>query len=109
MLMLSVIVGLTITVSCMAVMLNADKKLIESLRASNAARSRIVFTSRDIPEGTKISSSDVQEREVETSRVPDDAFTSTEIIVGRTAKYEIPAGQMLSQHCIAANDRLEQP
>jgi pilus assembly protein CpaB len=116
MLMLAVIVGLALAVSYMTMMLNEDKNQIEALRvqnkalkASNAAKSRVVYALKDIPEGTEISSSDLQEREIETTKVPDDAIVSSELATGRTAKYGIPAGQMVSQHELRAADCLEHP
>jgi hypothetical protein len=57
MLMLAVIVGLAIIVSYMAMSLNVDKNQIEALKASNSAKSRVVFTLKVVAEGTEISSS----------------------------------------------------
>jgi Flp pilus assembly protein CpaB len=107
--MLAVIVGLAITVSYMAILLHADKNQIEALRASNSAKSRVVYTLKNIPEGTEISSSDLQEREIKTSKVPEDALLSSTLAIGRFAKYGIPGGQILSQHELAAAGALEQP
>jgi pilus assembly protein CpaB len=109
MLMLAVIVGLTIIVCYMAMLLHVDKNQIEALRASNSAKSRVVFTLKDIPEGTEISSSDLQEREIEASKVPEDAIVSSTLAIGRIAKYGISAGQIFSQHALAAAGALEQP
>jgi hypothetical protein len=55
--MLAVIVGLAIIVSYMAMSLNVDKNQIEALKASNSAKSRVVFTLKVVAEGTEISSS----------------------------------------------------
>lgn len=115
-LMLAVIIGLAITVIDMAMMLNVDKNQIEvdknqikTLRASIAAKSRVVFTLKDIPEGAEISSSDLQEREIQTSKVPEDALASSTLAAGRIAKYGISGGQILSQHALAASGCLERP
>jgi hypothetical protein len=85
-LMLAVIAGLATIVSYMAMMLNADKNQIEAdkiqikaLRASNAARSPVVYALRDIKEGAEVSSSDLEEREIQASKVPEDALTSSSL------------------------------
>jgi pilus assembly protein CpaB len=109
MLMLAVIVALAITVSYMAMLLNADKNQIAALRASNSAKSRVVCTLKNIPEGNEISSSDLQEREILTSKVPEDALSSSTLAIGRIAKYGISCGQILSMHDLAPAGALEQP
>lgn len=109
MFMLLVIAGLAIIANYMAMLLIADKNQIEALRASNSAKSRVVFTLKDIPEGTEISSGDLQEREIETSKVPVDALSSSMLAIGRFAKYEIPSGQIFSYHALAPCGPLEQP
>jgi Flp pilus assembly protein CpaB len=114
--MLAVIAGLATIVSYMAMMLNADKNQIEAdkiqiktLRASNAARSPVVYALKDIKVGAEISSSDLEEREIQASKVPEDALTSSSLAAGRIAKYGISGGQIVSLHDLAPCGRLDRP
>jgi Flp pilus assembly protein CpaB len=108
MLMLAVIIGLAIIVSYMATMLNEDENQIKAHRASNAAKSRVVYALKNVPEGAEISSSDLQEREIETCKVQEDALNSSMLATGRIAKYGISAGEMLSQHDLASLEEVKE-
>lgn len=61
----------------------------------------VVYSLRDIPEGYTVKSEYLEERELDTRKIPVDALTSASLVVGRTAKYGIASGQIVSQHDIA--------
>ncbi len=65
------------------------------------AKGKVVYTVKDIPEGQPIPSDALEEREIEQSKIPQDAITSASLATGRIAKYGILAGQIVSQHDLA--------
>ncbi len=65
------------------------------------AKGKVVYTIKDIPEGQAIPSEALEEREIEQSKIPQDAITSASLATGRIAKYGILAGQIVSQHDLA--------
>lgn len=62
---------------------------------------KIVYTLNDVPEGATFGVEDLEEREVPVGKIPMDAISSSAIVAGRTAKYGVPAGQVVSQHDLA--------
>ena len=62
---------------------------------------KVVYAISDIPEGNAIKNEYLEERELEFSKIPIDALTSAALVVGRSAKYGIASGQIISQHDIA--------
>jgi len=65
------------------------------------AKGKVVYTIKDIAEGQPIPSDSLEEREIEQSKIPQDAITSSSLATGRIAKYGILAGQIVSQHDLA--------
>ena len=65
------------------------------------AKGKVVYTVHDIAEGQPISGDALEEREIEQSKIPQDAITSASLATGRIAKYGILAGQIVSQHDLA--------
>ncbi len=68
------------------------------LEAKMNAKGRIVYATKDIPEGSVVRADALEEREIEQSKIPQDAMTSASLVVGRKVKYEIGAGQIIGQH-----------
>jgi len=104
--MLLVIIGLAVVVTMMVTgkMSQSEKEAAEqkaALEAKYNQKSKVVYSNKDIPEGSTISADALEEREVEVGKVPQDALATTSSAVGRIAKYGIPAGQVVSQHDMA--------
>ena len=71
------------------------------LEARMAAKGKVVYAIVDIPEGTLIRNNTLEEKELEFSRIPQDALTSSSLAAGRLAKYGISQGQIVSRHDLA--------
>jgi pilus assembly protein CpaB len=105
--MLLIIVGLAVVVTIMV-----NSKLSEQdtqfkqkqadLEQRMNAKGKVVYTIKDIPEGQTIPTEALEEREIEQSKIPQDAITSASLAAGRVAKYGISSGQIVSQHDLAA-------
>jgi len=65
------------------------------------AKGKVVYTVHDIAEGQPIPGDALEEKEIEQSKIPQDAITSASLATGRIAKYGILAGQIVSQHDLA--------
>ena len=61
----------------------------------------VVYAIKDIPEGYEISTDALEERELSYSKIPVDAITSASLAHGRSAKYGIATGQIVSIHDLA--------
>jgi Flp pilus assembly protein CpaB len=105
-LMLLIIIGLAVLVTMMVTgrmsqqeqELEAKKK---DLEAKMSAKGKVVYAIKDIPEGQTIPSDALEEKEIEQSKIPQDALTSASLAAGRVAKYGISQGQIVSQHDLA--------
>lgn len=105
-LMLLIIIGLAVLVTMMVTgrmsqqeaELEAKKK---DLEAKMSAKGKVVYAIKDIPEGQTIPSDALEEKEIEQSKIPADALTSSSLAAGRVAKYGISQGQIVSQHDLA--------
>lgn len=73
------------------------------LESKMNARGKVVYSLVDIPEGSIVNSADLEEKEIEQSKIPMDALTSSSLAAGRVSKYGISAGQIVSQHDISSN------
>jgi len=105
-LMLGVIIGLAIVVSIMvngqiSSIYKDHEAQIAILKAQNSVKTKVVYATKDIPEGVAISSDALEEREIDQSKTPPDAVPSTSLCVSRIAKYGIAAGHMVSDHDLA--------
>ncbi|CAN5632980.1 hypothetical protein BH10CYA1_BH10CYA1_45260 [soil metagenome] len=76
----------------------AKQKELESKLESTGA---VVYTTEDVPAGSVFKKDQMEERQVDTDRVPIDAMTSIAVVQGRKSKFDIPKGQIISQHDIA--------
>ncbi len=77
---------------------NAHKVSKEELQQP---RGVVVYAIKDVPEGNTIELDALEEREMEVSKIPQDALMSAGVIAGRIAKYGISSGQIINQHDIA--------
>ena len=68
------------------------------LEAKMNQKGRVVYTIKDVPEGQVLPPEALEEREIEESKIPQDAVTSTSEAAGRIAKYGISKGQIVSTH-----------
>ncbi len=62
------------------------------------AKGKVVYAIRDVSPGWVIRADDLEEKEVEQSKIPMDALTSASLGAGRVSKYGISQGQIVSQH-----------
>jgi pilus assembly protein CpaB len=101
--MLLLIIGLAVVVTMMVTgKVSENEKALEAQKAAFEqkanAKGRVVYAVKDIPEGTAISADALEDREIEQSKIPQDAITSGNLATGRIAKYGIATGQIVSQH-----------
>lgn len=101
--MLLTIVGLAVVVTMMVTgkMSESQQQLDReraALTAKQAEKVKVVYTTKDIPEGATISADALEEKDCEAGKVPMDALQASSSAIGRIAKYGIPAGQVVSQH-----------
>jgi len=71
------------------------------LVAKEKAMGTVVVASKDIPSGTQISSSFLEEKQIPVGTIPTDALNSTGMASGRISKFGISQGQIVSQHDLA--------
>lgn len=74
----------------------ADKQ--REMDAKMAEKTTVVYALKDIPEGQTIPSEALEERQVPSSRAPEDALATATLATGRVTKYGIASGQIVSQH-----------
>jgi pilus assembly protein CpaB len=65
-------------------------------KTQHVAKEKTVFLSRDIKEGELISADALQEKEIASGTKPTDALASIDLVVGRVAKYDLLAGNVVS-------------
>ncbi|HEY9777959.1 MAG TPA: Flp pilus assembly protein CpaB [Planktothrix sp.] len=104
--MLLIIVGLAVVVTMMVTGKVSEqetqfKQKQTELESKMNAKGKVVYTIKDIPEGQTIPTEALEEREIEQSKIPQDAITSSSLAAGRVAKYGISSGQIVSQHDLA--------
>lgn len=105
--MLLIIIGLAVVVTMMVTGKVSEQETTfkakqAELESKMNAKGKVVYTVKDIPEGATIPTEALEEREIEQSKIPQDAITSASLAAGRVAKYGISAGQIVSQHDLAA-------
>lgn len=104
--MLIIIIGLAVLVTMMVTgkvseQENTFKAKQSELEQKMNAKGKVVYTTKDIPEGQTIPTEALEEREIEQAKIPQDAITSASLAAGRIAKYGISSGQIVSQHDLA--------
>jgi pilus assembly protein CpaB len=83
-----------------------DRQARADLEAKLSATGRVVSAIKDVQPGQEISRSALVEREIPQMRMPMDAITSVDLLVGRTAKYGLERGAIVSQHDVAPQGSL---
>ncbi len=104
--MLVIIVGLAVVVTIMVTGKVSEqetqfKAKQAELETKMSMKGKVVYTIKDIPEGQSIPTEALEEREIEQSKIPQDAITSASLAAGRVAKYGIATGTIVSQHDLA--------
>src|SRR3984885_13749733 len=104
--MLLIIIGLAVVVTVMVTGKVSEKKKTfqekkQKLENKMNAKGKVVYTIKDIPEGQTIPTEALEEREIEQSKIPQDAITSSSLAAGRVAKYGISPGRIVSQQGVA--------
>lgn len=74
---------------------------LNKMKAAQAAKGKVVYAVRDIPEGTAIPMDYLEERELEVGKIPVDSISNASLVAGRVSKFGIMSGQLLSQHDLA--------
>ncbi|CAN5213802.1 hypothetical protein BH10CYA1_BH10CYA1_43790 [soil metagenome] len=77
----------------------------KELDAKYSAKATVVYAIKDIPEGQTIPSEALEERQIEQSKVPEDALTTASLASGRVTKYGVASGQIVSQHDLQAQSQ----
>lgn len=62
----------------------------------------VVVCTRNLDDGATVSAEDIKVEEVDLSRAPVDALSSAEAVIGRTLKFPLVAGTLISSHDLAA-------
>jgi pilus assembly protein CpaB len=104
-LMLFIILGLAVVVTMYVMgMVNQSQEQLQRERAlheqQQSAKVKVVYSTKNIEEGEIIAQEALEERDVEQSKAPVDAFNSSNAVVGQIAAYPIPAGTIVSNHAI---------
>jgi len=104
-LMLIVILGLAIVVTMYVMgIVNSSQQEAERVKQAAAAqqsvKTKVVYAAKAIDEGQIIPAEALEERDVEASKAPVDAFNSANAVVGQQAAYPVMAGQIISQHAV---------
>lgn len=69
-------------------------------------RGKIVYCVSNIAEGQIISPDALEEREIESAKIPADAISSISLAAGRTTKYALAQGEIVGQHDLASSKSL---
>jgi pilus assembly protein CpaB len=96
----AVLVTVTVT-SSESVRDKAFNDTLKDLERKNNAKAKVVYVINDIADGQVITSEALEEKEIELTRTPQDAVTNSTIAIGRTVKYGVSTGQILSTHDLA--------
>ncbi len=104
--MLTMIIGIAAVVSLVVVNEEANRSKNLDLTISDMQRkanqkTKVVYIVKDISEGSQIPAEALEEKEIELSRAPVDSVASSAMIIGRTAKFGMQAGQIASTHDLA--------
>jgi pilus assembly protein CpaB len=105
-LMVATIVGLSVVIT-MAITTSSDaskrelEEAIKKAQEKSSAKLKVVYAEKDIPAGANIEADWLSEKDIEAGRAPLDALPSASSAIGRTTKYGVSAGQLLSSHDLA--------
>jgi len=103
--MLFIILGLAVVVTMYVMgIVNSSQEQLQRERALQEQKSsqkvKVVYATKNIEEGEIIPQEALEERDVEATKAPVDAFNSVNAVVGQQAAYPVPAGQIVSNHAI---------
>jgi pilus assembly protein CpaB len=103
--MLFIILGLAVVVTMyvMGIVNSSQEQLARERQLQeqkNSQKTKVVFSTKNIEEGEIIPQEALEERDVEASKAPVDAFNAINAVVGQQAAYPIPAGTVVSNHAI---------
>jgi len=104
-LMLFIILGLAVVVTMYVMgIVNQSQEQLARERALQeqkaSAKVKVVYATKNVEEGEIIPQEALEERDVEASKAPVDAFNSVNAVVGQQAAYPVPAGTIVSNHAI---------
>ncbi len=105
-LMITMIVGIAVLVT-MIVLNEEDNRrrsldlTISDIQRKASSKTKVVYAIKDIPEGNPIPADSVEEKEIELSRAPMDSVANSAMAIGRTAKFGLQTGQIVSTHDLA--------
>ncbi len=104
--MLLMIVGLAVVVTIAFTSSEASRNAeyttkLQDLERHNQTKTKVVYVVKDLEDGATITADALEEKEIELTRAPQDAVTSSTMAIGRTAKYGVMMGQILSSHDLA--------
>lgn len=74
---------------------------IQAWERKATQKAKVVYVTKDIPEGEIIAADALEEKEIEATRTPQDAITSAPIAIGQAVKFGVNSGQILSSHDLA--------
>jgi len=103
--MLFIILGLAVVVTMYVMgIVNSSQEQLQRERALQeqkaSAKVKVVYATKNIEEGEIIPPEALEEKDVETSKAPVDAFNSINAVSGQQAAYPVPAGTIVSSHAI---------
>lgn len=106
-LMLFIILGLAVVVTMLVMgkMNESEERVAQTQKALEAQQNQkamALFAAKDIEADAEITAEDLEEKEVEASKVPVDACTSKSEAMGQIAAFQIPVGQIVSRHAFKA-------
>jgi pilus assembly protein CpaB len=104
-LMLFIILGLAVVVTMYVMgIVNQSQEQLQRERALQeqkaSAKVKVVYATKNIEEGEIIPQEALEERDVEATKAPVDAFNSINAVVGQQAAYPVLAGTIVSNHAI---------
>jgi hypothetical protein len=76
-------------------------RLVEEMKRKAALKTKVVYAAHEIAEGATMNANDLEEREMEFSKLPQDAMTSKALCVGRVCKNGTYHGAIISQRDLA--------
>ncbi len=106
-LMLFIILGLAVVVTMLVMgkMNDSEQQVAQTKAALEAQKNQkgmALFASKDIEAEMEITADDLEEKEVEASKIPVDACTSKSEAMGQIAAFQIPVGSVVSRHAFKA-------
>jgi len=103
--MLFIILGLAVMVTMYVMgIINQSQEQLQRERALQEQKSsqkvKVVYSTKNIEEGEIIPQEALEERDIEASKAPVDAYNTVNAVVGQQAAFPVPAGQIVSSHAI---------